>query len=52
MKIVFREALTVKHPKTPSLPLVPQSLRCFLNPLLILDLSSTLLFFLKSSADL
>jgi len=38
MKIEYRAALTVKHPKT--LPLAPRSLRCFLNPLLILDLST------------
>jgi len=38
MKIEFRVALTVKHPKT--LPLAPRSLRCFPNPLLILDLST------------
>jgi len=52
MKIEFREALTVKHLKT--LPLAPRSLRCFPNPLLILDLFTVALcctLFLKSSAD-
>jgi len=38
MKIEFREAPTVKQPKT--LQLVPRSLHCFPNPLLILDLST------------
>ena len=50
MKIESLVALTVKHPKT--LLLAPRSLRCFLNPLVIFDLSTPALsLFLKSSTD-
>ena len=46
MKIEFQDALTIKHPKI--LSLVPRSLCCFLDPLLILDLSTpTLSCYLK-----
>ena len=41
MKIVFQEALTVKNPKI--LSLVPRSLYCSSNPLLILDLLTLVL---------